>query len=229
MRSSRLRLSSDKPRAVFGEIGDQGGPVGVAAFLVAEGVQFQDRVVGDFQRLQDVPAAGDDLGVRQRFGGADEFGADLVKLAVAALLRALVAEHRAGVEDLLRQRLSQPVGHQRPADAGGAFGPEGDGFAAAVVEGVHLLHHDVGGFAQGAGEDAGVLEDRGYPFVEAVGGGDTAGGVHDTVEAALFLADEVVGAAGGLQVGQRGVLGACAGLYIGRRGGKLLGWLRDAR
>ena len=84
-------------------------------------------------------------------------------------------------------------------------------FAAAVVERVHLLHDDVGGFAQGAGEHAGVLEDRGLPFVEAVGGGDAAGDVHDAVEAALFLADQVVGAAGGLQFGQRGVLGAWRG------------------
>ena len=121
------RLSCDRAGLVFGEIGDQGVAVGVAAVLVAEGVQFQHRVVGDFQRLQDVPAAGDDLGVGQRFGGADQFGADLVELAVAALLRALVAEHRAGVEHLLRQRLGQPVGHQRAAYAGGAFGPQGDG------------------------------------------------------------------------------------------------------
>ena len=166
---------------MFGEIGDQGGAVGVAAGLVAESVQFQHRVVGDVQRVQDGPAAGDDLGVGERFGGADQLDADLVELAVAAFLRALVAEHRAGVEDFLRQRLGQAVGDQGAADAGGAFGAEGDGVAAAVVEAVHLLHDHIGGFPEGAGEDAGVLEDRGGPFVEAVGGGDAAGGVHDVV------------------------------------------------
>ena len=107
---------------MFGEIGDEGGAVGVAAGLVAESVQFEHRVVGDFQRLQDSPAAGDHLGVGERFGGSDQLGADLVELAVAAFLRALVAEHRAGVEDFLRQRLRQAVGDEGAADAGGAFG-----------------------------------------------------------------------------------------------------------
>ena len=56
----------------------------------------------------------------ERLGGADQLDVDLVELAVAALLRPLVAEHRAGVEYLLRQRLGQAVGHQGAADAGGA-------------------------------------------------------------------------------------------------------------
>jgi hypothetical protein len=56
------------------------------------------------------------------------------------------------------------------------------------------------------------------PFVEAVGRGNAAGGVRDAVEAALFLADEVVGAARGLEVGQLGVLGACGRLYISGTG-----------
>ena len=78
------------------------------------------------------------------------------------------------------------------------------GVAAAVLEAVHLLHHHVGGLAQGAGEDAGVLEDRRGPFVEAVDGGDAAGGVHHVLVAALVLADQVVGAAGGLEAAVTG-------------------------
>ena len=54
---------------------------------------------------------------------------------------------------------------------------------------------------EGAGEHAGVLEDGRGPFVEAVAGGDAAGGVHHVLMAALVLADQVVGAAGGLQFG----------------------------
>src|SRR6478609_8525252 len=60
----------------------------------------------------------------------------------------------------------------------------------------HLLHHGVQGFAEGAGEDAGVLEDGRVPFVEAVSSGDATGGVHDVLMAALVLADRVMGAAG---------------------------------
>ena len=52
---------------------------------------------------------------------------------------------------------------------------------------------------EGAGEHAGVLEDRRGPFVEAVDGGDATGGVHDVLVAALVLADQVMGAAGGLK------------------------------
>ena len=128
--------------------------------------------------------------------------ADLVKLAEAALLRPLIAEHRPGVEDFLGQRLGQPVGYQGAADAGGAFRSQREQIAATVIEDIHLLRDDVGGFAQGAGEDAGVLEDRGHPFVKAIIAGNAAGDVRHTVEAALFLADQVVGAAGGLQGGQ---------------------------
>ena len=68
-------------------------------------------------------------------------------------------------------------------------------------ERIHLLHHHVGGLAEGAGEHAGVLEDRRGPLVEAVGGGDAAGGVDHVLMAAQVLADQVVGAAGGLEFG----------------------------
>ena len=77
--------------------------------------------VGHAERLQDVPAAGDHLGIGQRLGRADHLDVDLVELPVAALLRPLVAEHRAGIEHLLRQRLGQPVADQGAADAGGGF------------------------------------------------------------------------------------------------------------
>ena len=43
---------------------------------------------------------------------------------------------------------------------GGELGAQGERAAAAVVEGVHLLRHDVGGLPHPAGEDGGVLEDR---------------------------------------------------------------------
>ncbi len=76
--------------------------------------------------------------------------------------------------------------------------------AAAVGEGVHLLGDDVGRLAQRAGEDARVLEDRSDPFVEAVEGGDTAGGIDDMLMPALFLADQVMGAADGLEGGHVG-------------------------
>ncbi len=188
-----------------------------AGFPVAEGVDLQHGLAGDAESLQDVPAAGDHLGVGKRLGGADQLDVDLVELAVAALLRALVAEHRAGAEHLLRQRLGEAVGHQRAADAGGGLGAQRDGIAAAVLEAVHLLHHHVGGFAERAGEHAGVLEDRRGPLVEAVGGGDAAGGVDHVLMAALVLADQVVGAAGGLEFGHCAVAGSMGCLHLAVR------------
>ena len=210
---------------MFGKVLDQGIAVGLAAFLVTERVDLQDRLAGDAEGFQNVPAAGDDLGVGERFGRADQLDVDLVELAVATLLGALVTEHRAGAEDLLWQRLGEAVGHKRAAEAGGGLRTQGDVVAAAVRERIHLLHHHVGGLAEGAGEHAGVLEDRRGPLVEAVGGGDAAGGVDHVLMAALVLADQVVGAAGGLEFGghaRPADLVACGG------SGKLAGSRQNA-
>ena len=86
------------------------------------------------------------------------------------------------------------------------------------LEACHLLHHHIGCLTEGAGEDAGVLEDGGLPFVEAVRGGDAAGDVHDAMEATLFVADQVVGAAGGLQTVNEGSSVGVRGPYIGEGG-----------
>ncbi len=118
--------------------------------------------------------------------GADQLDVDLVELAVAALLRPLVAEHRAGVENLLRQGLRQAVGDQRAADAGGAFRPQRDGITAAILERVHLLRHDIGGFARACGRTRAVSSKIGVcPFVEAVERGDAPRGLDHMGVAAL--------------------------------------------
>src|SRR5690606_29224210 len=44
--------------------------------------------------------------------------------------------------------------------------------SASVLEGVHLLAHDVGVLADGAGEELGLLEDGGVDGVESVAGED---------------------------------------------------------
>src|SRR3546814_4790440 len=65
--------------------------------------------------------------------------ADLVKLPHPALLRPLVAKHRALVIELGRQALRQAAGDQGAADAGGTLGAQRQLFAAAVGEAVHIL------------------------------------------------------------------------------------------
>jgi len=60
-----------------------------------------------------------------RFNVFQDFGADLVELAVAALLRAFAAEHRADVVELLRLRkLLHVVFDVSAADGSGCFGTQ---------------------------------------------------------------------------------------------------------
>ena len=102
----------------------------------------------------------DDLDVGQGLRSPDQLDADLMELAQAALLRPLVAEHRAVIEELLRQILGQPARDHRAHHAGRVLRPQRDPLAAAILERVHLLGDDVGGLAQRALEHLGELEDR---------------------------------------------------------------------
>src|SRR3546814_6442595 len=94
--------------------------------------------------------------------------ADLVKLPHPALLRPLVAKHRALVIELGRQALRQAAGDQGAADAGGTLGAQRQLFAAAVGEAVHLLGDHVGGLAERPLEHLRELEDRRLDLSEAV-------------------------------------------------------------
>ncbi len=177
------------------EIANQRAAIVLPALLVTQCIDLQDGVAGHPQRLQDLPATGDHLGVRQRLGRADQLDVDLVELPIPSLLRSLVAEHRTGAEHLLRQGLGQAVGHQRPANAGRRLRAQRDRIAASILEAVHFLGHHVGGLAQGAREHTGVLENRGAPLVEAIERGDPSGGIDHVLMPALVLADQVMGAA----------------------------------
>src|SRR5204863_3867735 len=83
------------------------------------------------------------------------------ELAVAARLRRLVAEERSPVPELhwLRQ-LVHAVLEVGAADTSGALGPQRERAPALVLEGEHLLLHDVGGLPHAAREELGGLEDR---------------------------------------------------------------------
>ena len=65
-----------------------------ALLAVAERVEFEpDRA--DFEHVPQALGEKDQLGVDVRAGQAERLDVDLVELAIAAALRALVAEHRA--------------------------------------------------------------------------------------------------------------------------------------
>ena len=135
---------------------------------------------------------------------ADDFGADLPELAVAAALGALAAELRADVVELLELAgLAEFVLDVGADDAGGVFGAEGEllgffaGGAGAVFPGEHLFGDDVGFFAYAAGEEVGGFEDGGADLAEAVAGEDGAGGGFDAVPEGGLVGQEVAGAADG--------------------------------
>ena len=106
--------------------------------------------------------------VRRRFRRADHLGVDLVELAEAALLRALVAEHRTMRGELQRRILLPALGQIRARDAGSEFRTQRKRISAAVLERVHLLRHDVGRLAQRAREDGGAFEHRNVDALETV-------------------------------------------------------------
>ena len=86
----------------------------------------QRHAVGDAELLQQLVAEAQDLDVGLRLGGADDLGVELVELAEAALLRALVAERRAVGRDLQRRVLLPAFAQIGAADAGGELGPQRD-------------------------------------------------------------------------------------------------------
>ena len=134
-------------------------PILRAAAVVAQRGDLQPEPV-QAQRAEPGVGDGDHLGVQRGVVDADRLDADLLQLAVAAGLRPLVAEERARVTQLDRQRAAvQAVFDHRAHHPGGALRPQRHRAVAAVGEGVHLLGHHVGGFADAAGEQRGVLED----------------------------------------------------------------------
>src|ERR1700758_4358522 len=91
-----------------------------------------------------------------------------MELAKAPLLRSLIAEHRAAVEEFEGQTLGEAVGDYRANHPGSIFWPQRDFLTAAIVEGVHLLRNDVGVLADRSRENLGELENRRRHFDEAV-------------------------------------------------------------
>ena len=93
--SRRRWLSSDSSARCCVVIIDQRAAVARAALGIAECVEFERHPVSDAERLQDAVPERDDLDIGLRLRDAQQLDADLMKLAKAALLRPLIAEHRA--------------------------------------------------------------------------------------------------------------------------------------
>ena len=121
------------------EMRDQRGAPRIARLGIAERIQlerhpvryaeFADQLVREHQQF--------DIGHRLR--RADDFGIDLVELAVTPLLRALIAKDGTVGDQFQRRILLPPLGQKRPRDARREFGPQRDRITPAILERIHLL------------------------------------------------------------------------------------------
>lgn len=167
----------------------------LARLGVAQGIELQRHALGDAELVQQLVRHHQQLDVRRRFGRAQYLGVDLVELAIAPLLRPFVAEHRAAGRDLQRRMLLPAFGQERARDTCGELRPQGQRIAAAVGESVHLLRHDVGRLADRAGEDLGRLEHRQVDALETVQAADAFERLDHRCEAALLVAEYILGSA----------------------------------
>ena len=132
----------------------------LARFGIAERVEFERHPVGDPELAQKLVAEAQQLDVGLRFGGANDLGVQLVELAEAALLRPFVPKRRTVGRDLERHILLPSFAQICAADSRGEFRPERDRIAAAVLERIHFLGHDVGSLADAAREHRRLLDGR---------------------------------------------------------------------
>ena len=84
---------------------------------------------------------------------------ELMELAIAALLRLLVPEHRADAPELVARTAQHAVGDGGAHDAGRGLGAQREAARRPDLEGVHLLLDHVGEFADGALEEPRLLDD----------------------------------------------------------------------
>ena len=140
---------------VLAERLDVARPVGGVADVVED-----ERHAAEAEPLHALHRQLQHLQVDRRIRVADGLDTELVELAEASGLRAVVPEHGAEVVEPHRQRLVvQPVFQVRAADCGCPLRTECDLLPAAVFKAVHLLLDDVRLLADGAGEERRVLED----------------------------------------------------------------------
>ena len=186
------RIDDSATLAIVAHVVDDAGQrfaqrlvVNRAAFIIADGIQFQ-LPVPDADTIQKRAQHFDDFGIHAgRFaaggGRADDLGADLVELAIAAFLRALAAELRADVKKLLQARpLPQFVLDVGAHHAGGILRAQRQPLrffrlgAAAIFPGKHFFADDIGLFPHGALEELQILDDRGANLAEVVHAEDVA-------------------------------------------------------
>ena len=131
--------------------------VACSRFRNTQGVNLEADSVNS-EALPHARTHNDEFGVDIRPCIAERLYVELVKLPVTALLRLLVAEHRARGPEFLLLVMQQAVGHTRPGNARGRFRPERQTFAIAILKRIHLFLDDIGYLADRTPEEFRVLE-----------------------------------------------------------------------
>ena len=188
----------------------QGGYVARAVGCGADGVDLEapafdaEFVEQGGEHLEDLGVADGAFGAAR--GGSDDLCADLPELAIPSALRALAAELRADVEELLQVAgVAELVLDVGADDAGGVFGAKGEGLcllalgAGAVFPGVHFFRDDVGLFADAAGEEFGGFDEGGADFAESIAREEGARDRFDAVPKLGLGRQEVAGPTNCLQ------------------------------
>ena len=151
----------------------------------------------------EAPAKLDHLRVHGRARIADSLGVPLPELAVAAGLRAVVAEHRTEHRVSFTgcgQRL-HAVLDERPHDAGRGLGPERPRLRLLGPrrEPEQLLLDHVGRLADAALEDGRLLEERDLHLAIAVPGRERAGDPLEPAQADADVGQQVTCSPGGAE------------------------------
>ncbi len=116
-----------------------------------------------------------------------------MKLAVASLLWSLVAKHGTHIVKLGDRILGvQLLLNEGAHDRSGPFRSQGQGIAAFVGKGVHLLFDDIGGFADGAAEEFGLFHHRHSDFGKTVGLKDAMGFSFKKLPGGYFTRQDIV-------------------------------------
>ena len=185
------------------EVSDQGLAMGLALFRLTQAVELQGHVFAHLQ-AEVTPQGGrheDEFGVDVGTCKAQHLRAHLVELAIAALLRALVAEHRADVVQALAAFVQETVLVDGTHGTGRALGAQRELVAVeAVFEGVHLLLDDVGDLAQAAHEQGRGLDDGRAHVLEAVAAHQLTHLVFQPLPARRFRRQDVVHAFDGFEL-----------------------------
>eukprot|EP00611_Tribonema_gayanum_P012703 TRINITY_DN2336_c0_g1_i3.p1 TRINITY_DN2336_c0_g1~~TRINITY_DN2336_c0_g1_i3.p1 ORF type:complete len:704 (-),score=109.00 TRINITY_DN2336_c0_g1_i3:16-2127(-) len=188
-----------EPGFVLFEIGDQRGAVIGAAAGGAQGIDLQLETA-ESQPLPELGGDGDHFDIDVGRRNAEGFDVELMELPIAAGLRALVAEHRAGAPDALLLVEQDAVLDAGANHASGQLRAQRQRFAAAILEGIHLLFDDIGHFADRALEQLGALDHRQPQFAVAVSGKHLRGDGMDVLPGRGIGRQDIVHAANGLDL-----------------------------